>query len=178
MNHPPSFKIWENRQRPFVRLRQFFRHRLFARLRLFFRRAAAWLWNYFALNHPLDWPPAARHSGPNTGWRGPYQQPARREPAAGIPPGGNTRTGISHFYLGILAGCFIMYFFLGGEMTAKGPLTAADYQSIAGIALALLLYPAIHRLGRFDDLRTISGSLLVSAMFGFIIPLLVRLLGG
>ena len=138
-----------------------------ARLRLFSRRAAAWLWNYFALNRPLAWPPVigagARAPVSAGGWQ---------------PRGGNTRTGISHFYLGILAGCFITYFLLGGEMSGEGVLTAADYQSLAGIALALLLYPAVHRLGRFDDLRSISGSLLVSGMFGFIVPFLVRIFGG
>lgn len=159
MNRSSSSNFWQARQR------------LFARLRLFFRRAAAWLWNYFALTRPLAWPPDMRYSGPGPAWRG-----------QNVPPGGNARAGNSYFYLGILAGCFTAYFFLGGQLSAAIPtppssgFTAADGQSLAGIALALLLYPAVHRLGRFDDLHTISGSLLTSAMFGFVVSVLARVI--
>ncbi len=154
MNRSTSFKLWE------------------ARFRLFLRRAAVWLSNYFALNHPLNWPPAVQTPGPKYNWRMPNQPPERRAPA------GNLRSGISYFYTGTLAGSFLSYFLLGGQVSAQGPLNATDFQWLAGIALALLLYPAIHRLGRFDDVRTVIGSLLVSGMFGFIVPLIFRVVVG
>jgi hypothetical protein len=116
------------------------------------RRVWVWTVNYFALNRPLAWQ-ASRYSVGS--W--------------------NVRTGQALFYLGVLAGSFAAYFYLGGPLNAGDPASVTDAQALAEIALAVLLYPAVHRAARFEDLRTSTGSLLAAGMYGFTIPLIIRI---
>ncbi len=148
MNQPQRYKTWQIRASKWV------------------RRAGIWLFNYFALDRPLDGQSTRAGTATPAAWNKPGQ-------AAGW----NVRTGQALFYIGLLAGCLCAYFFLSGSPSAVA-VSQADARSLAGIVLGVLLYPAVHRAGRFGDLRSLTGSLLVPAMYGFIATLIVQVLLG
>jgi hypothetical protein len=64
---------------------------------------------------------------------------------------------------------------LGGELFLTDPHLG---NNAVGLLLACSFYPALHRLGRFDQLRTGWGSLLAAGLYGFVFPVLELVLVG
>ena len=136
-----------------------------ARAARFLARLWNWFGNYMALDRPLGW----RYTLPGT--RFPIQQ--RR--LAGLSRWEWQRKDQLPFYLGVALGCLLGHLLLGGSLILTDPHLG---NNLIGLLAAYALYPAIHRLGRFEQLSSGWGCLILAGLFGFVFPVLELVIVG
>ncbi len=72
-------------------------------------------------------------------------------------------------YFGICFGCLIAAMALNSRLAQI--LSSLSFYLFLG--LAILLYPVVHRLGKFGDLHAKAGCLMLTVMYGFIFPIVL-----
>lgn len=131
----------------------------------FLVRLWSWFGNYLALDRPLGW----RYTVPGTNF------PTQQRRLVAMSRWEWQRQDHLPFYLGIALGSLLGHLLLGGSLILTDPHLG---NNLIGLLAAYLLYPALHRLGRFEQLSSGWGSLLLAGLYGFVFPVLELVIVG